>query len=98
MGSRIVKQPNGLFARFSEVVDHFTHMNLTHDDVRAICLDSGCTKDEAEDKLVRAIHDLKPYSMTEGSGLDRWSHCLGIIERVHGKEAVEEVKKLGEHV
>lgn len=30
--ARLVKQPNGLYARFSTVVDDFTHMNLTREE------------------------------------------------------------------
>jgi hypothetical protein len=26
MGNRAIKQPNGLYARFSEIVDDFTHV------------------------------------------------------------------------
>jgi hypothetical protein len=96
MGSRIVRQPNGLFARFSDVVDHFTNMNLTEDQAIESCLENGCSRQEAEDKLDRATRDLKPFSTAEGSGLDRWNHCLGIIERVHGKLDMEEAKKRGE--
>ncbi len=29
MGWRFVKQPNGRYARFSEIVDDFTHHNMT---------------------------------------------------------------------
>jgi hypothetical protein len=28
MAWRIVKQPNGLYARFSDIVDNFTHYNM----------------------------------------------------------------------
>lgn len=98
MGWRFVRQPSGLYARFSEIVDHFTHMNLTEEEVIEVCLDNGCSIGEAHVKLARAIDDLKPFSTEEGSGLDRWNHCLSIIERVHGEETVEEVKKLERHV
>lgn len=94
MGWRIVKQPNGLFARFSDVVDHFTNVNLTEDQVVESCLEHGCSRQEAEYKLDRAARDLKPFSIAEGNGLDRWNHCLGIIERVHGKLDMEETRKM----
>ena len=32
MGAYIAKQPNGLFCRFSSVVDSVTHWNMTEED------------------------------------------------------------------
>lgn len=32
MPARIVKQPNGRYARFSTVVDNFTHYNMTREE------------------------------------------------------------------
>lgn len=31
MAWRIVKQPNGLFASFSDIVDHFTYTDMTQE-------------------------------------------------------------------
>ncbi len=33
MAHRAVLQPNGLYARYSDIVDHFTHFNLTREDL-----------------------------------------------------------------
>jgi hypothetical protein len=33
MANRAVKQPNGRYARFSDIVDHFTHVNLTREEL-----------------------------------------------------------------
>lgn len=84
MGWRIVKQPNGMLARFSEVVDNFTHCNMTEEKALEVCKDCGCSQHEAMIKVDSGIRDLKPYTSTSGNGLERWEHCLGIIERVHG--------------
>jgi hypothetical protein len=88
MGWRIVKQPNGLLARFSDVVDHFTHLNLGEDDALTVCMEYGCSRHEAQAKVDAGIRDLKPWTVTPGNGLERWGHCLGAVERVHGQDEV----------
>ena len=37
MGAYITKQPNGLFCRFSSVVDSVTHWNMTEQDYIDFC-------------------------------------------------------------
>jgi hypothetical protein len=51
MGSFISKQPNGLYCRFSTVVDCITHYNLTKDDYIEMRINAGASKEQAEDVL-----------------------------------------------
>jgi hypothetical protein len=37
MAWRIVKQPDGLYSRFSEVVDDFTHRDMTKLEAYELC-------------------------------------------------------------
>lgn len=37
MGSFIAQQPNGLYCRFSTIVDTVTHYNMTKDDYIEVC-------------------------------------------------------------
>ena len=39
MGSFIAQQPNGLYCRFSTIVDTVTHYNMTKDDYIELCKD-----------------------------------------------------------
>lgn len=39
MGSFIAQQPNGLYCRFSTIVDTLTHYNMTKDDYMEACKD-----------------------------------------------------------
>ena len=41
MAWRFVRQPNGLLARHSDVVDHFTHINMSVEDAHAYCKEQG---------------------------------------------------------
>lgn len=50
MGSCIVKQPNGLYCRYSSVVDAPTHYNLTKEEVKALLLKYA--EDEINDRLL----------------------------------------------
>ena len=39
MGAFISKQPNGLYCRFSTIVDTITHYNMTESDYIEFCID-----------------------------------------------------------
>lgn len=62
MGAFISKQPNGLYCRFSTVVDTVTHYNMTRDDYIEICNDRFGKKrgeEEANDVLENYLY---PFS------------------------------------
>lgn len=81
MGVRAVVQPNGLFARFSEVVDHFTDINMTEQDATEL-FRNECGSREASGKIDRA---------KKSPG--RYKECIRIIERVYGKEEAEQFER-----
>lgn len=73
MGAYIAKQPNGLYCRFSSVVDAITHYNLTKEDVINLFIEMAVqnAKEQAEYILGHRIHtfdevidDLRPYNCT----------------------------------
>jgi hypothetical protein len=74
MGTRIITQPDGLFARFSEIVDHFTHTDMTHAEAVQCCVDEGLSNPEAIAKVARG-------SANPG----RWNEAVAIIEAAHGE-------------
>lgn len=81
MGSQFIKQPNGLYARFSDVVDSFTHFNLTPEDALKVYqkrILQGTEKD-VEAALKRA--DNNP---------NRWEEALNLVHRFEGKKGVDE--------
>lgn len=57
MGAFIVKQPNGLYCRFSTVVDTVTHINMTEEDYIEMCAERA--REEARDVLKG---HLRPFS------------------------------------
>lgn len=64
MGSFIAKQPNGLYCRFSTVVDTVTHYNMTFDDyVNDVQMGKyGRNKQEAKREAKDTIeHYLQPF-------------------------------------
>ena len=89
MAWRIVKQPNGLLARFSDIVDDFTHMNMSEAEALEVCREYlGIV--EAEKKVLAGVQDWKPWTNgVLGSGLDRWNESIKTIKSVHGKKAAE---------
>jgi len=74
MAWRIVKQPNGKYARFSDPVDNFTHYAMTREEAVQYCQDEIGLK-AGETKVLRA--DEEP---------GRWQDSLETIEAIHGVE------------
>ena len=56
MGAFIAKQPNGLYCRYSSIVDNITHYNMTEEDYIELCVERA--KEEAKEILKKA----KPFS------------------------------------
>ena len=56
MGGFICKQPNGLYCRYSSVVDSITHWNMTEEDYIEYCAERA--REEARHTLK---HRLKPF-------------------------------------
>jgi hypothetical protein len=80
----IVRQPNGLLARFSGNVDNFTNLNMTEAEALECCLEYCGTRD-ARRKVSAGVMD---------RGLDRWSDCIDTIKTTHGKKAAARVLAL----
>lgn len=60
MGAFISKQPNGLYCRFSTVVDCPTHWNMTEEDYVEMCAERA--REEAREVLTRR---LRPFEMVK---------------------------------
>jgi len=81
-----VLQPNGKLARFSDVVDGFTHIEMTKDEAIELCReDMG--KIAAEVKVQAGLDDIRPFSTRNGND-SRWMDCIETIIAVHGKESL----------
>lgn len=92
MGNRIVKQPNGLLACFSDIVDNFTVLNMNESEaIDWVVEQYDAGPKAASEKVQAGLNDFKPFSKQPGSGLDRWNDCLETIEFRHGPAAVLEI-------
>lgn len=90
MAWRIVKQPDGKLARFSDVVDNFTVFDMTVNEAIEICREDLGTID-AQQKVQSGVDDIEPWTTTKkGHGLSRWNDCLNSIVMVHGYEGLKE--------
>ncbi|RWI35542.1 hypothetical protein [Mesorhizobium sp.] len=76
------------------MVDNFTDFDMTEDEAIELCGDHGMSAEEANKKVKAGIDDLTPWTMTPGSGQDRWDHCLETIRNVHGEKAVTKLLKV----
>lgn len=95
MGWRFVKQPNGLLARFSDIVDNFTHVGLTVEEALHVCIEEhGMTAEQAEQKVRGGVEDWRPrQNSVPGNGQERWAEAINTIRAVHGDEGVKEVER-----
>ena len=60
MGAFIAKQPNGLYCRFSTVVDCPTHWNMSEEEYIEMCAERA--REEARETLARR---LRPFDMVK---------------------------------
>lgn len=101
MPAYFVKQPNGLLARFSTVVDHFTHMNLSTADARDLACDfyGRQSQQEATSAVARALSDDIAYYDSDtprrGDGLTRWHACIAVVRTLHGEAEYTEILERG---
>jgi hypothetical protein len=94
MAWRFVRQPNGLLSVFSDIVDNFTHCNLTRENAIEVAMhEHGMGEREAEEKVERGLKDEIPWkSGVYGDGTARWRDCLKTVELIHGKAARDEIE------
>lgn len=97
MPSFYLKQPNGLYARFSTIPDDFTTMGLTREGAldraqREVGEREGLSKIERAD----ADEEAAEYEPTAPEGLRRWQGCLDTVEAIHGAATRDKRKAAGE--
>lgn len=64
MAGFIAQQPNGLYCRFSTVVDTITHYNMTFDDYVNVIIKRGKTRDAAIEEATDVIENyIQPFEM-----------------------------------
>lgn len=81
MAWRFVQQPNGLLARFSDIVDDFTDYDMTHRDAVRLCMtEHGMSTKEAHLKVERGWM----------AGMTRWPDEIETIRSVHGSPVAKE--------
>lgn len=101
MGGFIAKQPNGLYCRFSTVVDTITHMNMTEEDYINYCIERAKkeAENEARDVLKHWVHsfDEVKNSFYPGNNtieeFNEMLHEMGDEEGL-GEERIKELNEL----
>ena len=81
MPAKIVKQPNGLYARFSTIVDTFTHYDMDEWDLVEMFTENGGLKEGR-----RQIHKAN-------SDPDAFAECIETVRLVHGKQAANNLMR-----
>ena len=81
MAWRIVVQPNGKYAKFSDVVDNFTDYDMTKDEAFELCRDAAGV-DTARYKIEQA--EKNP---------GRFDSAIDTIMNVHGHEEAALVRR-----
>jgi hypothetical protein len=88
---RLVIQPNGLFARFSTVVDDFTDYDMDEAEVlRQAFSEWDCGEKTAREEMDRARREADLRTGDTRPPLSRFRECLDDIREVHGAETAKE--------
>jgi hypothetical protein len=88
MAALLLKQPNGLYARYSSIPDGFTHVEMTADEAAEMLRAEYSTSDHEIERALRAANEeWQPFSINPGPVLGRWSYVMGLIKMVHGEKA-----------
>lgn len=88
MGAFIVKQPNGLYCRFSTVVDCPTHWNMTEEDYVEMCAEQA--REEARRVLqykLRPFETVKEYFHPNNMTETEFEECLKAMSIIKGEES-----------
>ena len=99
MAWRMVKQPNGLYARWSDVVDMFTHMNLTRTeafDVAAYGFTGVSHLTAAIEAKLKAADDELGWENEQNAPGFRWKECLRTLEILKQHQKWDRVQELNE--
>ena len=103
MGAFIVKQPNGLYCRFSTVVDCPTHYNMTEEEYIQLCVDRAIedATREAKDTLKHWLYpfdDIKKHFYDGNMSIEDFQKILKDMGDEEGldEEKITELKKLRE--
>lgn len=76
MAWRIIAQPNGRLARFSEIVDDVTDYDMTREEAVNLCMrEHHMSRQDAESKVQRGID----------AGQSRFEEAIRTIADQHGK-------------
>lgn len=86
MGWQIVKQPNGRYARYSKVVDDFTPMNFTAEEMVDYLQKRQDIGRQTAESMVAA---------TEAEYPEAWNCNLYWCARIQRRERAKEVRTLG---
>ena len=87
MGWRIIQQPNGRYARFSEVVDNFTDYDLTRPEAVELCKQHGLRLETAEVKV--RLAEQNP---------SRYRGAIEIVRLIHGEDEAVSMQMLIEKI
>lgn len=96
MGGYIAKQPNGLYCRFSSVVDTVTNYNMTEEDYIEMCAEKA--RKEAKEILedhVKPFDRIKDDFRPNNDSIEQFEeilHDMGDTEGL-GKERIKELRK-----
>ena len=91
MGKQIIKQPNGKYCLWSTVIDNFTHVDMTRDDIVSVFMEQE--KSRYEDLVDKTIEYLDKGEAPYHQFTMTFDQCIEMISNVHGSEHAEYIRK-----
>ena len=71
MGAFIAKQPNGLYCRYSSIVDNITHHNMTEEDYIELCVERAKEILEKAKPFSEVLDSLYPDTKRDLRGMNK---------------------------
>lgn len=101
MGSFIAKQPNGLYCRFSSVIDTVTDWNMTEDDYINMCVAKATEQaikeaKETIEKHLQPFENVKDYFFPANNTIEEFNEILNDMgdREGLGDERINNIKEL----
>jgi len=98
MGAIVFKQPNGLYGRYSTVVDDFTHYNMTEEEYKIVNIEKSIR--DSEDTLKNYTRTKYEEVLKDHEGIlklqESYQHEKGLTKKEREKEKQEHEKNVQE--
>jgi hypothetical protein len=93
--SQIIKQPNGKYCLFSNIVDSITHYDMSEEEIVEVYVEE--VREEYKRKVKNVINQLEKEEKPYHQFTMTFDECIETIKEVHGEAEAENTRKIIEN-